>query len=293
LDIQKAKNTILARVGSPLGLDAGWAAAGIGEIVEENMASAARVHAIERGKVAERCTMIAFGGAAPLHAARLAGKLGMKKVLVPVDASVGSAVGFLRAPVAFEVVRSLQLRDDAFDVSPVNSLLKKMQAEAESIVRPGALGAKLETRRFVEMRYLGQGHEISVALPGGALKAADAKKLRAIYEKRYEAQFGLRIADVPVEFLTWSVNVATASVPATRVASSRAKKQVSSKQFQNVFDPVKGKLEKIPAYRRGELQPGAKFAGPALVVEPQTTTFVPRGWSGRLGSSGHLILETK
>ena len=99
-------------------LDAAWAAAGIGEIVEENMASAARVHAIERGKSVERCTMIAFGGAAPLHAARLAAKLGMRKVLVPVDASVGSAVGFLRAPVAFEIARSLPLRDDSFDLSP-------------------------------------------------------------------------------------------------------------------------------------------------------------------------------
>src|SRR6185436_18537014 len=129
LDIQKAQNTILSRVGSPLGMDARWAAAGVGEIVEENMASAARVHAIERGKVAERCTMIAFGGAAPLHAARLAAKLGMRAVLVPVDASVGSAVGFLRAPVAFEVVGSLRLLDHAFDIASVNKLLGKMQKE--------------------------------------------------------------------------------------------------------------------------------------------------------------------
>jgi N-methylhydantoinase A len=108
LDIEKAKNTILARIGSPLGMDAAWAAAGIGEIVEENMASAARVHAIERGKVAERCTMIAFGGGAPLHAARLAASSACK-VLVPVDASVGSG-GFLRAPGRFRSVRSLHAR---------------------------------------------------------------------------------------------------------------------------------------------------------------------------------------
>src|SRR5262245_47876592 len=105
LDRGAAERAVVERIGGPLGLDARWAAAGVGEIVEENMASAARVHAIERGKVAERCTMIAFGGAAPLHAARLASKLGVTKVLVPVDASVGSAVGFLRAPVSFEVVR--------------------------------------------------------------------------------------------------------------------------------------------------------------------------------------------
>src|SRR4029079_3213297 len=101
-DSKKAKNAVLARIGTPLGMDAAWAAAGIGEIIEENMASAARVHAIERVKAAERCTMIAFGGGAPLHAARLAAKLGMHKVLVPVDASVGSAARFLCAPVGLE-----------------------------------------------------------------------------------------------------------------------------------------------------------------------------------------------
>ena len=137
LDRTAAERVLLSRVGAPLGMDARWAAAGVGEIVEENMASAARVHAIERGKVAERCTMIAFGGGAPLHAARLAAKLGMRRVLVPVDASVGSAVGFLRARVAFEVVRSLRLLDDAFDVGSVNKLLAKMHDQAEKIVFRG------------------------------------------------------------------------------------------------------------------------------------------------------------
>jgi len=293
LDRGAAERAIGKHLGAPLKLGAQWAAAGIGEIVEENMASAARVHAIERGKVAERCTMIAFGGAAPLHAARLAGKLGMRKVLVPVDASVGSAVGFLRAPVAFEVVRSHQLRDDAFDVSSLNSLLEKMQSEAEDIVRAGAMGAKLEARRFVEMRYLGQGHEISIPLPRGALKAADARKLRAEYEKRYEAQFGLRIADVPVEFLTWSVAVSTKQRERTERKKLNGRSKATSNVFSSVFDPVKGRPEKIPSYRRGELQPGARFAGPALVVEPQTTTLVPRGWSCRMGPSGHLLLERR
>ena len=292
LDFQKASNAVLARIGTPLGLDAHWAAAGIGEIVEENMASAARVHAIESGKVAERCTMIAFGGGAPLHAARLASRLGITKVLVPVDASVGSAVGFLRAPVAFEVVKSLRSRDDDFPAPKINALLKAMREQATSIVRKGALGARLETRRFVEMRYEGQGHEISVPLPRGALKASDARKLRADYEKRYEAQFGLRIADVPVEFLTWSVNVSTPS--ASRSSSGRAsgkKAKARPARIQGVFDPLKGRLEKIPAYRRGDLAPGARFAGPALVVEPQTTTLVPRGWRCRVTDAGHLLLE--
>jgi N-methylhydantoinase A len=291
LDFLKARKTIAARLGAPLGLDAPWAAAGVGEIVEENMASAARVHAIERGKSIERCTMIAFGGAAPLHAARLAAKLGMRKVLVPVDASVGSAVGFLRAPVAFEVARSLQLHQEVFSAPKVNSLLEHMQKEATAIVAAGALGAKLATRRAVEMRYQGQGHEISVPLPARRLTAADAKKLRAEYEKRYEAQFGLKIADVPVEFLTWSVGVSTKQKEKKNKKMKTGKSTSIPSNTSSVFDPVNGKVEKIPAYRRSELAPGARLAGPALVVEPQTTTLVPRGWRCKVTTAGHLLLE--
>ncbi len=286
-----AEHAVLGRIGRPLGMDAAWAAAGIGEIVEENMASAARVHAIERGKVAERCTMIAFGGGGPLHAARLAEKLGMRRVLVPVDASVGSAVGFLRAPVAFEVVRSLRARDDEFHFLEINKMLKQMQNQATAIVAAGALGAKLKTHRAVEMRYLGQGHEISVPLPERALTGKDAAKLRAEYESRYEQQFGLRISDVPVEFLTWSVNVSTASLDLSIKNEIKKKAKATSKSKRKVFDPVSGKQENIPSFLRQDLAPGMQFAGPALVVEAQTTTLLPRGWRCSVAATRHLILE--
>jgi len=291
LDFLKATETIVKRVGAPLGLDDRWAAAGIGEIVEENMASAARVHAIERGQVPERCAMIAFGGAGPLHAARLAERLGMRRVLVPVGASVGSAIGFLRAPVAFEIVKSYQCREDAFDFSLLNGFLLEMEKQARAIVEKGSLGQKLKAFRSVEMRYLGQGHEISVGLPARALRGGDAKALRAEYEKRYEAQFGLRIADVPVEFLTWSVNVSTGVESFRNLKSKARRSRVKANGTQTVFDPDSGKSRPWPAYRRDTLAPGARFAGPALVVEAQTTTLVPRGWRCSVTGAGHLFLE--
>ena len=294
LDRAAAERALAGRLGAALGFDANWAAAGIGEIVEENMASAARVHAIERGKTAERCTMIAFGGGAPLHAARLAAKLGMRRVLVPVDASVGSAVGFLRAPVAFELVRSFQARDDCFLAFQTNRLLEEMEREATSIVSAGAMGARLETRRAVEMRYLGQGHEISVPLPDRALNARDAARLRAEYESRYEQQFGLRIADVPVEFLTWSVNVSTTSGKLkTRRASKKKPATAKANGRREVFDPKSGKSGSIATFLRRELAPGMQLAGPALIVEPQTTTLVPGGWRCRVTPAGHLLLENR
>ncbi|MGQ0510005.1 MAG: hydantoinase/oxoprolinase family protein [Betaproteobacteria bacterium] len=290
LDRAAAENAVTTVIGAPLKLDARWAAAGIGEIVEENMASAARVHAIERGRAPERCTMIAFGGAAPLHAARLAAKLGIASVLVPVDASVGSAVGFLRAPVAFEVARSLAQRDDAFDADGVNRMLARMADEAAAIVAAGVGGAALQTLRTVEMRYLGQGHELAIALPERDLTAGDADLLREAYETRYQAQYGLRIADVPVEFLTWTVTVSTpepaAPVPAVMAKNSPA----ATDRRQEVFDPVSGKLENLPAFRRADLAQGASLDGPALVVEPQTTTLVPAGWRAEVAAAGHLML---
>lgn len=290
LDRAAAEKAIAAVIGAPLKLDARWAAAGVGEIVEENMASAARVHAIERGRAPERCTMIAFGGAAPLHAARLAAKLGITRVLVPVDASVGSAVGFLRAPVAFELARSLAQRDDAFDAAAVNRMLARMADEAAGIVAAGAGGAKLITLRAVEMRYLGQGHELAIPLPDRDLAAGDADLLREAYETRYQAQYGLRIADVPVEFLTWTVTVSTPEPEAPAPLAPVKDAAASTDRRREVFDPASGKLENLPAFRRADLAPGATLEGPALVVEPQTTTLVPSGWRAAVAATGHLML---
>ncbi|HTQ77590.1 MAG TPA: hydantoinase/oxoprolinase family protein [Burkholderiales bacterium] len=291
LDASRATQAIAAGLGTPLGLDARWAAAGVGEIVEENMASAARVHAIERGKAIERCAMIAFGGAAPLHAARLAEKLGLRRVLVPVDASVGSALGFLAAPVAFELARSIRFDERSLDIARINGQLRKMQNDARAIVAAGALGARLEAHRSVEMRYRGQGHEIAVPLPARALRSPDARALRAEFERRYEAQFGLRIAEVAVEFLTWSVRVGTMSVAERQPGGKTVKSKPVRAATRRVFDPVRGSVEAFAVYSRGALAPGARLAGPALVAEPQTTTLVPRGWRCRVAAAGHLILE--
>ncbi len=128
----------LQSLAGPLQTDAQGAAAGVAEIVDETMASAARVHAVENGKDTADRALIAFGGAAPLHAARLARKLGMKQVIVPVGAGVGSAFGFLRASIAYEVVRTRHMRLDMFDAKMLNELFAAMRAEAEAVVRPAA-----------------------------------------------------------------------------------------------------------------------------------------------------------
>src|SRR5438045_8573830 len=185
LDRATAETAIRQEVAEPLALAVELAALGISEIVDENMANAARVHAIESGKDARGRTLVAFGGAAPLHAARMAEKLGLDRVLVPSNAGVGSAVGFLRAPIAYEIVRSQLQRLDAFDAAAANALLTMMRAEAEAIVRRGEPKAPLTVTRSAFMRYRGQGHEIAVPLPVRADPPEEAGQLLAAFETAY------------------------------------------------------------------------------------------------------------
>ena len=203
LDAEAAAAALRREVAEPLELAVELAALGVSEIVDENMANAARVHAIESGKDARGRTLVAFGGAAPLHAARLAEKLGLDRVLVPSNAGVGSAVGFLRAPIAYEIVRSGLQRLDAFDPAAANALLAAMRGEAEAVVRCGAPDARLTETRSAFMRYRGQGHEIAVPLPTKPYAAADAATLRAAFEDAYRRLYSRIIPGVEIELLSW------------------------------------------------------------------------------------------
>jgi N-methylhydantoinase A len=177
-----AKVALQNAIGDPLGLRDFWPAAGVTEIVEENMANAARVHAIERGRDIAACTMIAFGGGAPLHACRLAEKVGVKTIIVPSGAGVGSAIGFLRAPIAYEVTRSAAVSLDAFNAKTVNTLLQYMTRDARAVVEPALGKTKATVQIIADCRYIGQGHEIRVTVPVKNLNDADGRKLKAAFE---------------------------------------------------------------------------------------------------------------
>src|SRR5215216_6030422 len=199
-----ARAALAVAIGDPLGMSPETAAYAVHEMVCENMASAARVHAVERGEVVHDHTLIAFGGAAPLHAARVAEKIGVSRVIVPSNAGVGSAVGFLAAPIAYELVRSHHARLDAFDATAVSDLLDEMATEARALVEPGAAGAPVRERRAAFMRYVGQRHEIAVELPNRRLTAADLAGLRQAFEMDYAALFERSIPGAAIEVLSWS-----------------------------------------------------------------------------------------
>jgi N-methylhydantoinase A len=293
LDAAAATEALTRAIGTKLELSAELAALGVSEMVDETMANAARVHAIESGKETGSRTLIAFGGAAPLHAARLAEKLGIDHVVVPANAGVGSAVGFLRAPFAYEIVRSQLQRLDSFDANAANRLIAEMRAEAEAIVRRGAGDRPLIEQRAAFMRYRGQGHEIAVPLPAKAYGERDGAMLLARFEEAYRRLYSRTIPGVEVEILSW---VMTVSAPAEAIAEAAAPErphEAVPRRRRSIFDPATGEAIEVPIYWRNDLAPGAHLTGPAVIAEDETSTVVSRLFEARLDGFGYIHLTRR
>ncbi|ABD09114.1 5-oxoprolinase (ATP-hydrolyzing) [Rhodopseudomonas palustris HaA2] len=291
LDTNASAAALQASVGRALSLDAATAALGVIEVVEENMANAARVHAVERGRELANRVMIAFGGAAPIHAARLAEKLDIATVIVPAGAGVGSAFGFLLAPIAYEVVRTRHVRlDDGFDPAPLNALRSEMRKEAEDVVRLGAPTAELVEGWSASMRYRGQGHELTVTIPASDFTAGSVAELERLFLADYEQQFGRRIPDLDVEILGWSLRLATVSPPILPCPPMPSGTAAEPAAHVDVVAPQTGKTESIALHTRRDLVPGAIVAGPALIVEDETTTMVTHRYTARIDALGSIVM---
>jgi N-methylhydantoinase A len=291
LDEKSAEKAFEIHIGSKLNLKEFWPAAGVAEIVEENMANAARVHAIERGKDIAKCTMVAFGGGAPLHACRLAEKIGITKIIVPGGAGVGSAIGFLQAPIAYEITKSAAINLDEFDASAVNKLLAHMTKDAEDVVRPALENEKPTLHIVADCRYVGQGHEIQITIPIRTLMKSDGPKLKAAFERTYAQIYGLTIPGQSVEAITWSVtSSSTVGKPnaAKAISTRKATKPLRSRK---IYDPVVGKLVNAPVYWRFELSPGMTIKGPAIIAEHETSTIVGSKFNAKINSLGYIVME--
>jgi N-methylhydantoinase A len=284
LDVGRAE----AAVGGAIaGMAPRQGAVGIAEIVDETMANAARVHAVENGKDTAGRAMIAFGGAAPLHAGRLAEKLGISRIIVPKNAGVGSALGFLRAPVAFDLVHTAltPLRD--FDARKVADFLASLKRRSMELVEAGAAGQDLSASFSCAMRYSGQGHEIAVAIAGEQPSAGD---LRAAFEAEYRRLFGRTIPGGEIEVLSWQLRLSRRNWDAGKAPPEPAPSDAAAAGRRPVFDLRLDDHADHAVYRREDLEPGSRFEGPAIVVEDETSTVVPESFRGSVDGRGNLVL---
>ncbi len=289
--LENSARALNAAIGSPLGMDAETAAIGICEVVDENMANAARVHAVESGKELTDFIMIAFGGAAPLHACRLCEKLDIDGVLIPPGAGVGSAIGFLRAPFGFEAVRGAYIRLSQFDPDNTNHLIAELSSEAEKFARAGAPEEALEYEVKAYMRYHGQGWEIVVVLPNRQYVRSDQELFRRLFEEEYKRLFGRPLEGLDIEIMNWSVQASSPLPQVVPVKSVTAGATVCSTGSRKMYDARLQQFVDAGVFNRSELNSGALIQGPAIIVEHETTTIVTTGFSATTQNDLSLLVQ--
>ena len=294
LDREAAVSAIERGIARPLGLALVEAAWGIHQVVNENMANAARVHAIERGKDPRAHPLFAFGGAGPVHAYRVARALGVPGFIAPLGAGATSAFGFLCAPLSFEFVRSLYGRLDELDWAAANGALDEMEEQGRDLLRAsGVAEADVRVQRLCDMRYVGQGHEVTVNLPAGVLGPEDREQLAALYRKEYRRLYSREGPDVPLEAITWRLEV-SAPRPDIRLGNAEGGADdpgEARKGEREIYLPEEGRFAAVPVYDRYLLGPGTVFGGPAVVEERESTVVLGPEGRAEIDAARNLIVR--
>ena len=279
----------LGRLGASLGVDAMAAARGVFEVVCEQMAGAARAHATDRGIDWRGLPMLAFGGAGPVHACRVAELLDCTQVIFPPMASVLSAFGTLVSPVRLDLVRSALAPLASLDWNSVRALVGGMAEEGRAaLAEAGVPGEAALLELAVDCRYRGQQNEVTTALPLSVLEQGDATALRAAFESGYEALYGIRLPEVPVEVVTWRL-AARGPLPAATPPPPADGAPSAPRTHRRVA--VEPAAPELPVYDRTALAIGQRVVGPAIIEERETTLVVLRGWTAAVHPTGAVIAE--
>ena len=287
-----ANKAIKKNISEIVKMDNETAALAISEIVDETMSNAARVHTVEQGHETSNRTLIAFGGAAPLHIARVAEKLRVNSVIIPTNASVGSAVGFLKAPVGYEVVKSLRMLLNVFQAEKVNELLKKMRNEAEKVIQNTSTKVSFVEERYAFMRYAGQGHEIKVAIDNSDLSNEHSAKIKSSFEEQYEKLYSRILPNADIEILTWSLSLSIANEEKTSFENIKSFNKIKESKLVDFVDYERNEKIKIPYFERSELKPGDIINGQCIISEDQTTIVVSKNFNTKVLSNNFLQMES-
>jgi N-methylhydantoinase A len=292
LDVDRARKAVGEHLATPLGVDLVTAAAGIHRVVNENMASAARIHTIERGRDVRGASLFAFGGAGPVHACHVAEILDLAEVVVPPGAGVASAFGMLTAPLSFSFVRSDTRGLDAVDWPALRALVDEMTREGlDMLGRSNVPSDAIRVELGADMRYRGQTSEIQVWLPLASPTEASVPAIAARFEDTYRTLYQRTNPELGIEVVTWRVTVSgpDPAVPAWRLAPDGA--APAPKRERDVY--LGGVYRRVPVYDRERLPVGTRIAGPAIVEERESTVVVTARFDLTVDASFNVVLRRK
>jgi N-methylhydantoinase A/oxoprolinase/acetone carboxylase beta subunit len=293
LDKESARRSIEERIAKPLGVDLIQAVWGIHDLINETMAGAAKTHIAEKGGNPKVVTVIAFGGAGPVHAYGLARKLGAKRLIVPPNAGVGSALGFFTAPRAFDMVRSHKVSLKDADFESIEKIFKDMEKEGEKNLRMDEGREAVQFERAVDMRFVGQGSETHVRISGEDFSCLKRETVREWFDRVYEKLYGRTYPDSPVELINFKVR---ASLPVRFLQFPKIRKdaggpQTAIKGTRMAYSSLARDYVAHAVYDRYKLLAGAKFAGPAVIEEKESTVVVGEDAVVSVDEYGFLWVE--
>ena len=292
LDRERAERSIAEHVARPLGVPAARAALGVHEVVNDNMARAAKVHCLEQGRDPRSYTLVAFGGAGPVHAHRVAAALGMRRVLFPARAGVMSAFGFLVSPPAFELMRTATALVSEVDHEAVRKLFAEMEAEGRRLLDGAGVAPRdIRIRREAAIRYRGQTFDLFVPAPAGRFRRDDLQAMEAAFVERYRTRYHRTNPRHPIEVVSWRVVVSGPRPdhrPQTVPAAADGTRALKGRR--RVYTPESGGFEYCPVYDRYALGAGAVIEGPAVVEEAESTVVIGAGAEVRADAHNNLHL---
>ncbi len=299
LDRAAAQAALQERIAGPLGLSITEAAFGIHETVNENMAQAANIHALEKGLKASAYAMVPIGGAGPVHACHVARKLGMRRVIVPIGAGVASAFGFLASPMSFQLVHAAVSTLEALDAGVVADLVQEMERKGRQLLLDAGLSAAdCQTRISAAMRYVGQGYEVEVPVGDLSERAADlARHLEAAFERRYADLYGRVERNAPAEVVSWRVVVfgptpkLTPALPSESNRPDAVLPDPARTGSRAVYCTARHDFVDTPIYDRYSLSPRARLTGPAIIEERESTVVVPDGAVVTVDAYRNLLID--
>jgi N-methylhydantoinase A len=285
-----AARDAMAKLASSLGVSVERCAWGIHDLVNESMSKAAAMHATDLGVDPRSLPMVAFGGAGPVHAYGIARKLGIKRIICPTGAGVTSAIGLLIAPVAVDLSGSHPMAVDAWDMEAMNRLLAELASQGAEVVAAAGVAKETITNRYtVDMRYVGQGHEITVALPDRSLpKEEFLKQLLANFSKLYRELFGRTVA-ASVEVITWRLRASGEKDQVTR--PHEAEVADARKGSRHVYFQEIGSFAETPVYDHYKLPVRQQIKGPAVVEQRESTAVVGPSGIFHADASGNLVIN--
>ena len=296
LDKAGARRGVEEKVAKPLGVSFIQAVWGIHDLINETMAAAAKTHIAEKGGNPKIVTIAAFGGAGPVHAYGLAKKLGAPRMLVPPNAGVGSAMGFFTAPRAFDLLRSHKVPLTNVAFTEIEDIFKGLEADAGKILKKEAAEDTIQYERSVDMRFVGQGSEINIPVPAGDFAKLQKEDIRHLFDDVYKKLYGRTYPESEVEFINFKIRASLPERLLQLPKLSRGKGQsldTAIKGQRPAYSPVAKDFIPYTVYDRYKLFPGAKFPGPAIIEEKESTLIVGEDAHISVDDFGFLWIDLK